>query len=215
MSRIRRFLTRYGEPVATNTVVVLPILFGVPYSAAVGPALGIVVGSISKVRQIRAEALIDDVLKFVGIHATELVKRIEADDDLAELLRKAVLAAIEIEDRNHIQALAKMVAEGISSPSVDDSMKYLIGVLTQLQPIHISVLLSISDVDFPPESGFSLTDQMGLTEGIAQSVAADLIRLGLAESLGMSFTGLHTAVRVSKLGREIIGRLRESGSTRN
>lgn len=215
MGRMRRFLTKYVEPVATNTVVVLPVLFAVPYSSAVGPALGVIVGSIGKVRQIRAEALIDDVIKFARIHAAELVERIQLDADLAELLRKAVLGAIEIEDRNHIQALAKMVAEGISSSSVDDSMKYLVGVLTQLQPIHIRVLVSISDVKLPTETGFSLTDQMGLTEGIAQAVAGDLIRLGLAESLGMTFTGLHTAVRESKLGREVMDRLRDSDSTRN
>lgn len=215
MGRLRRFFTKIGEPIATSTVGALPALLGVPQAVVVSSALSLVFGNISKVRLIRAEALLEDVVKLARIRAPELIKRIEDDDNLAELLRKAVFGAIELEDRNHIRALAAMVAEGISGPSIDDSMKYLVGVMTQLQPIHIRVLVSISDVNLPAETGFSLIDQMGLTEGIAQAVAGDLIRLGLAESLGMTFTGLHTSVRESKLGREIMNRLRNTDSTSN
>jgi hypothetical protein len=54
-----------------------------------------------------------------------------------------------------------------------------------------------------------VSELLGVTPGVGESVAADLLQLAVVETLGMSFRGVHAAVKISVFGREVLRFLRD------
>jgi hypothetical protein len=84
----------------------------------------------------------------------------------------------------------------------------MINVLAQLEVIHIRILMALEESNPPAEAGVRVADAFDLSPGLAEALCADLLRLALVETPGMSFRGLHNTVRLAPLGREILGLLR-------
>jgi len=109
-----------------------------------------------------------------------------------------------------VEALARVASLGVRDTALVDEARYKIGVIASLEAIHVRLLLALeTELKRDPRNYPKVASLLPVSEGLAQGLCADLLRLALVEAAGLSFRGLHSQVRLSAFGQEILRFLRD------
>jgi hypothetical protein len=178
----------------------------VPGGAIVNHLIDVMPG----VQSHQAAAMFERLLKHVATSPDGLVSRIEADAQLHRVLWEAARAAADTELEGKIQGLALMASEAVIDRAKIDVMQLRIRTLAGLESLHVRAMreLEAAEAVGPRAEAVSLADLLDISDGMATALCADLLRLALGESGGMTFTGLHTSAKLSPYGEEILAYLR-------
>lgn len=102
------------------------------------------------------------------------------------------------------------MSRAIVDDALFDESRYLIDILRELEIIDIRLLLALESTIRSQDTVDRCT-VLGVSVGVAESLNAKLVRLGLAETPGRLYRGLHRQVRASPFGVEVLNMLRQYG----
>jgi hypothetical protein len=128
------------------------------------------------------------------------------------LLSTAINAAANADTTAKLRTLAHVASRGLRDDAKLDEAVYLVDILRELQVIDVRLLLALEALDLAPENGANTSEVLGVSNGVAESLNAKLLRLAVVETPGMSFRGLYPEVRLSPFGHELLIALREHGA---
>ena len=82
--------------------------------------------------------------EYAGADGDELAERVDEDGQFADVLAAAAEKAVSVGDELMRESLARLVAAAFRDDAATDKIAFLIGMATQLDPIHLRVLKSLS-----------------------------------------------------------------------
>lgn len=176
-----------------------------------GSVLAAVLEQYPRVQRLRALNLVKQILDILDEDGTSLVRRLKRDPRIQRMLWDAASAASSAEIPAKIAAMAAVVARGLADDAALDEANYLLGILRELEIIDIRILLSLETAALDSEKHRNTSETMGLTVGVAQSINAKLLGLGVVQSHGRSYSNLHSAILLAPLGEQILDLLRSQG----
>jgi hypothetical protein len=175
-----------------------------------GSLASFVIDALPSVQRANAERVVLQIVELLGEDESELLRRLRGDPALFRLVADAVYAAARADSDAKLRGLARAASLGVRDSALVDQARYLVGVIAQLDVIHVRLLVALEAVaDRDPKENPKVVDLLGVSEGIAQGLSAELLRLALAEAAGLVFGGLHNQVRLSPFGREVLRFLRD------
>lgn len=127
-------------PTATETSV-KAVLALVP---VVGGALAVVVDDHMDRRRLRLQETVEETVRQLGDDGAGFVKRLNEDEEFADLFFKALQSAAETHVEVKRKALAKLLAEGVGEAEGElDEIALTLGALEDLELIHLRTLQRI------------------------------------------------------------------------
>lgn len=169
-----------------------------------GSVLAALVDEIPAVRYKKVGRMLLYAVELLDDPESAVAERVRSDPRVARLLWEASEAAAQAESDEKLRALAAVAASGIRDEALLDEALYTVGVLKQLDVIHIRLLNALDDED----EGVDVANALNVSAGVAEALCADLLRAALVEALGLSFRGVHNQVKLSAFGREALRLLR-------
>lgn len=107
---------------------------------------------------------------------------------------------------------AHVTGRGLTDDAKLDEAVYMVDILGDLQVIDVRLLLALEAGNLESETGLNTSEVLDVSVGVGESLNAKLLRLAIVETPGMSFRGLHSEVRLSPFGHELLDALREHGA---
>lgn len=196
---------------AADAVRAIEIAFGVVGEFPGGSTLTAVLEQWPMLQRLKAQAMLSALIRLLDDPEEGLVRRMSEDERVLRLLWVATNAAANADTQAKIRTLAYVASRGLKDDAKLDEMTFLVDTIRELQVIDIRLLLALEEANLAPETGLNSAEVLGVSSGVAESLNAKLLRLALVETPGMSFRGLHPAVRLSAFGRELLEVLRERG----
>jgi hypothetical protein len=159
----------------------------------------------------KAGMLFNQLLEHVAATPHELIERMRSDPRLQRVLWEAARAAADTELNDKIRGLARIAAEGVLDDAALDTSQLRIRALAEMQGLHLRVLLELESAGAlgPTKEAVPLTDLLDIDVALATVLCADLLRLGMIETGGISFSGTHSSARLSSYGEQMLDYLRE------
>ena len=173
-----------------------------------GSILNALIDEFPPVQMHKAARVFQLILDILGDSESELLARVRSDPRIARLMWDTAHAAARAEMDAKFQALARVASPGVQDTARVDEARYLVGVVAQLEPIHVRVLHAMEAADLPRDKGLNIAQELKISNGLAEAICGDLLRLALIETTGMSFRSLHNSGRLADLGRDILRVLR-------
>lgn len=133
------------------TTAGMQMLGGDPVTSAIGGVmvgLGLALDQVGYVRRAhRAQHVVDVAAPLIG-GEVELVRRVLEDDAHLELTMQVLEAAARSAYEDKLRALAKVLAQGLSGDTVDET-RFLVAAIADLEAPHVQVLHAISGHEKP------------------------------------------------------------------
>jgi len=163
-------------------------------------------------QRVRAQALVSSLIDLLNDPELGLIRRMKEDPRVLRLVWSAANAAANSDTEAKIRTLAYVASVGLNDDAKLDESMFLIDTIRELEVIDVRLLLALEAANLAPESGLKTSEALAVSQGVAESLNAKLLRLALVETPGMSFRGLHSEVRLSQFGREVLVALRLHGN---
>lgn len=178
----------------------------IPY---IGPVLRHLIDVMPSVQAHKAQEMLDALIDCCATTPSLLVERMRSEPRVQRLVWEAARAAADTEVTAKIRGLAAAAAPAVRDDAAIDESQLRIRTLAELQPLHVRALVELeASAPIAEQEAVELDELLVISKGLAAALAADLIRLALVQTRGMSFTGLHTSVKLSDYGQEIFQYLR-------
>jgi hypothetical protein len=197
---------------AADAVRAIELTFGLVGEFPGGSTLAAVLQQWPALQRVKAQALMSELIDLLNDPELGLVRRLKEDQRVLRLVWSAANAAAHADTQAKIRTLAHVASAGLNDDARFDEAMFLIDTLRELDVIDVRLLLALEAADPAPETGLRSSHALGVSQGVAESLNAKLLRLALVETPGMSFRGLHAEVRLSGFGREVLEALRQHGS---
>jgi hypothetical protein len=114
----------------------------------------------------------------------------------------------ELDDK--IRGLARVAAAGVVDDAAIDGSQFRVRTLADIEGLHLRALLELESAGAfgPTKEAASLADLLHIDEALATVLCGDLLRLGVVQTGGMSFTATYSSAKLSTYGEEILNYLR-------
>jgi hypothetical protein len=175
-----------------------------------GSVLSAVINEWSVIQRVNAQDMLNQLIDLLSETDEGIVYRVQTDERVARILAEAASAAATADMKAKIRALSVVASRALADDAAFDEAGYVIGVLRELHVIDVELLVALEAAHLPDETGLDTSDALRVTAGVAKSLNAKLLRLGLIETPGLAFTGQHLSVRLGEFGAQILALLRES-----
>lgn len=181
-----------------------------------GAMLSHLVEVMPDVQRHKAVQMLDQVFAVAQEEPNRVLAMLSERPRVRRLLWDAARAASDAETHSKIAALAAIAARGVADDAAVDEARLRVHTVAGLEPIHLRALMALeaeAGKRAPGDDGArDMTVLLGTSQGLAEAICADLQRLAVAETAGMSFRGLATKMRLSPYGAEILNDLRVQGA---
>jgi hypothetical protein len=182
-----------------------------------GSVVNYLVERIPAVQRVRAQRMMHELLEIIAVEASELIRRVQRDDRLAQLLFDAGRAAAQTLLDAKITALARVVAPTWLDNAKIDEARYIVQTIGQLEVLHIRVLRALEERAADHQyfnADLNVSSLLGCGAGLGNAIAADLVRLGVAEqgtkaAPPMGSTPVPGSVSPSAFGAQVLQYLAE------
>lgn len=200
--------TRPGE---VGVLLVRALIAGVP---VVGGAAEVLVSGWLEHRRRRLGDVAAGLQQ--GADPEELLAAVSEDPAVLDLWLRAAEAGQRARARRARVALGRVVAQGATGKVEWEEAELLVDALCELREPHIELLVRIVAIDqdardqlgadAPPASVSSQTKSPAgeAADDYPIPIHQTLLRHGLAEAHGMSFSGVSRATRPTELGRRLL-----------
>jgi len=164
---------------------------------------------IPRARMMKAQAMLSDLIDLLGDTESGLVQRMQNDERVQRLLWEAAHAAAHSDTNAKLRALSRVASPGVRDDAELDESLYKVDMLRELQVIDVRVLVHLAELSEGTNTPTS--DLLAVSAGVAYGLNAKLIRLGLADTGGVTFGANYSLVHITAFGREVLSILRECG----
>lgn len=189
----------------------LEVILGLVGDFPGGSVAAALLNQVPRLQRINTQALLSSLIEMLGDGEQGLVARIKDDPRVARLVWDASAAAAHADTRAKVLTLARIASRGVQDDALLDEARYLIAVIRQLDVIDVRLLVAVDEARLGRDEGLDTQVALGVSAGTAESLNAKLLQLAVVESPGMSYRALHSKVRMSALGAEILAYLRAAG----
>jgi hypothetical protein len=166
-----------------------------------GSVLSHLIDVMPAVQKHKARAMLEQLLVIAEIEGDDLVREMQSRPRLRRLIWQASRAAADTELEQKVKALARVAAQSVNDDAAIDEGEILVRTIARLEAYHVRAVVALAE--WPANQDYAIDDELGVGPGLAALLGADLTSLALANTTGMSFTGVRTTVHPSNFGRQV------------
>jgi len=150
--------------------------------------------------------MLSDIVDLLDDAEAGLLYRIQNDERVLRLVWDATNAAALSDTYAKLRGLSYVASRGLIDDAELDEARYKIDILRELQVIDVRLLVSLDGL--PDQTRSSTVDLLAVSTGVAHALNAKLVRLGLADTGGVTFGAVYSSVQITTFGREVLAILR-------
>lgn len=125
----------------------------------------------------RAAQFGDEVSTAARMTTDQITARIDESEAVGDLVGQSIQRALESSDKPYIAGLAGLVAAGLKDDAMIEEVAYLLSILRLLEPVHLRVLRSFTDLCDEQIRTLGPTGQGQITEMVRLSTMAQALHL--------------------------------------
>ncbi|MFP3880933.1 MAG: hypothetical protein ACLFWH_01290 [Actinomycetota bacterium] len=197
------------DPEIARDVAYIPPVVGNLFVSAGVSLVDRMIDTIPAVQRHQADRITRRILERLTTTEDEFLNRLRTDPAVFRLVADTLHAAAWADNEAKLEALSVVASSGLNDSALLDESRYIVGVLSELDVIHVRILAALDQVETTPKSRFKVADLIETSEGISDALTQDLLRLALVKAPGMTFTGVHHGVAgLTSFGEQILAVLR-------